>query len=125
MLSLETFRLVLLILHFLGSAALIGPALLRHRSSIQVVPVMLTGAAVQVATGNGLIAANQLQGMHVIEAKMITKLALAVVALVLLIVAAVRLRRATKIGGQVETTDLERSAAGLGGVALLVAVIWS
>lgn len=86
---------------------------------------MLTGAAVQVATGNGLIAANQLQGMHVIEAKMITKLALAVVALVLLIVAAVRLRRATKIGGQVETTDLERSAAGLGGVALLVAVIWS
>lgn len=123
--SLESLRLVLLILHLLGLAALIGPVMLRTRLSSTAVPVMLTGAAVQVATGNGLIAANQLQGMSVIEAKMLTKLALALAALVLLIVAAVRLRRATRAGDQIETTGLERTAAGMGGVALLVAVIWT
>lgn len=125
MLSFETFRLVLLILHFVGLAALIGPVLLRNRPSERAVPVMLTGAAVQVVTGNGLIAANQLQGMHVIEAKMVVKLALALVALVLMIVAAVRQRRTTKTEDQVQTTGLEHSAAGLGLGALLTAVVWT
>lgn len=125
MLSFETLRLVLLILHFVGLAALIGPVLLRNRPSRRAVPVMLTGAAVQVATGNGLIAAIQLQGIHVVEAKMVVKLALALVALVLMIVAAVRLRRATKTKDQVQTTGLEHSAAGLGLGALLTAVVWT
>lgn len=125
MLSLETLRIVLLILHFVGLAALIGPGLLRNRPSTRAVPVMLTGAAVQVATGNGLIAANQLQGMPVIEAKMIVKLALALVALVLMIVAAARLRGSTKTEDQVQTTGLECSAAGIGVGALLTAVVWT
>lgn len=125
MLSLEILRTALLILHFLGLAALIGPVLLRRRPSSGAVPVMLTGAVVQLLTGNGLIAANQLQGMHVIETKMVVKLALALAALILMIVAAVRLRRATKTGKQAGTTGLEHAAAGSGGIALLVAVVWS
>ncbi|HIY64678.1 MAG TPA: hypothetical protein H9830_00180 [Candidatus Agrococcus pullicola] len=123
--SFETLRLALLVLHFVGLAALIGPALLRSVASWTVVPIMLTGAAIQVATGNGLIAANQLQGMHVIEAKMIIKLALALASLVLLIVAAVRLRKARKRGKHLEARAAERAAAGIGGLALVTAVIWT
>ncbi|WP_293699796.1 hypothetical protein [uncultured Agrococcus sp.] len=125
MVSFETLRLALLIVHLLGLAALIGPALLRGVSSRTAVPVMLTGAVIQVVTGNGLIAANQLQGMHVIEAKMIVKLVFALASLALLIVAAVRLRKARKLEGDIDTRTTERVAAGIGGIALATAVLWS
>lgn len=125
MLSLETLRLVLLILHFMGLAALIGPAMLRQLPSRRAVPVMLTGAVIQVITGNGLIAANQLQGMFVIEAKMILKLVIALAAMILLIIAAIQLRRSAKAAEQVQTNGLERAAAGFGVGALLAAVIWT
>lgn len=125
MVSFETLRLALLVLHLLGLAALIGPALLRGVTSRAAVPVMLMGAVIQVATGNGLIAANQLQGMHVIEAKMIIKLVFALASLVLLIITAVRSGKARKRGKHLETRATERAAAGIGGLALVTAVLWS
>lgn len=125
MMSFETLRLVLLILHFLGLAALIGPALIRGLAGSAAVPVMLTGAVIQVVTGNGLIAANQLQGIHVIEAKMIAKLALALLAVAVLIVATVQVRRAKQSNRQANTTGLQHGAAGSGGASLMLAVLWS
>ncbi|NDL58972.1 hypothetical protein [Phytoactinopolyspora mesophila] len=85
--------------------------------------IMLTGAAVQVLTGNGLIAANRLQGNHVVEAKMVVKLALAIAALTLLILA-VRGRRSRRPSGT-SSPALTDGAAGLGIAAVLVAVVWT
>jgi hypothetical protein len=124
-LSMETLHLGLLVLHFLGLAALVGPVLIqRPRAGRSGLRVMLTGSVVQVLTGNGLIAANQLQGMHVIEAKMIVKLSLAVVSLLLLVVALWR-GRGTPDGQYRHAASLQTAAGGLGVAALMVAVIWT
>jgi hypothetical protein len=112
--------------HFLGLAALIGPALIRPRLRDRTTTrIMLTGAAVQVATGNGLIATNRLQDMHVIEAKMVVKLALAVTALAIMVVVAWRGRRGRSGGASADSPVLHSGAAGLGVTAILVAVFWT
>ena len=124
MLSMDTLHLALLVLHFLGLAALIGPVLVqRPRTGHSGLRVMLTGSVVQVLTGNGLIAAHQLQGMQVIEAKMIVKLSLAVVALLLVALALWRGRK-TEDARPLRAAPLPTTAGGLGVLALLVAVIW-
>lgn len=120
--SLETLRLVLLIAHFVGLAAVIGPFLMQLRTTAPRLRLMLIGAIVQVVTGNALIASIRLQGLHVDESKMIIKLGIAVVALVLLIVAAVVQRRRADDAPGVRRLF---GAAGLFALAdVVVAVVW-
>lgn len=80
---LEILRLVLLVTHFIGLAAIIGAFIVQmpQRTGINLRP-MLIGAIVQIVTGVGLIATRKLEGLDVLDEKMFVKLALALVVLV-------------------------------------------
>ena len=120
---LENAHLALIVAHFVGFAALIGPYLLQLRRNEPLrLRLMLIGSIVQVVTGNALIAANRLQGLHVIELKMIVKLGIAVVALGLLVAAILARRR--RGGEAAAVRPLFHSAGGLAVVDVVVAVMW-
>lgn len=120
---LEIARLALLVAHFVGLAALIGPFLLQARNrQAPRLRLMLTGAIVQVITGNALIAANRLQGLEVDEVKMIVKLGVAVVTLGLLIAAVVVRRRPAADATSVR--PLFVTAGGLALAEVVIAVVW-
>ena len=119
----EIARLALLVTHFVGLAMLVGPFLLQIRRKAPGLRLMLSGAIAQVVTGNALIASRQLQGLPVDEAKVSVKLALGVVAVVLLLarVLAQRRRGADTGAGRA----LFRSAGVAGIAAVVVAVVWT
>ncbi|WP_022891152.1 hypothetical protein [Agromyces subbeticus] len=123
---LELTRLVLLVVHFVGLAAIIGAYILQmpRRSGFDFSPV-LVGSIVQLVTGVALIAVNEIGGTEIDRAKAVVKLALALVVLVLAIVGMVR-GRAIK---RAERTDAPLRAVlwGAGIVAIAnvaVAVFW-
>lgn len=121
---LEIARLVLLVAHFIGLAALIGPYLMQIRSRQRIrLRLMLTGAILQVVTGNGLIAANMLQGLGVIEVKMIVKFVVAVAALGALAAGVTVQRRRTERSAWVR--PFFHAAGGLAVVNVIVAVVWT
>lgn len=121
---LEIARLALLVAHFVGLAALIGPFLLQVRSRKALrLRLMLIGAIVQVVTGNALIAANRLQGLEVDEVKMIVKLGIAVVTLGVMIAAVVVQRRRGADAPSVR--PLFHTAGGLALADVIVAVVWT
>lgn len=121
---LEIARLALLIAHFLGLAAMIGPVLLQIRSrEAPRLRLMLSGAIVQVVTGNALIASRRLQGLEVDEIKMIVKLGIALVALGAVIAAlAVQPQRGADAGA---VPPLFRTAGGLALADVVIAVVWT
>ncbi|AUS77043.1 hypothetical protein C1701_00260 [Actinoalloteichus sp. AHMU CJ021] len=121
---LEITRLALLVAHFLGLAALIGPFLLQLRSREAFrLRLMLTGAIVQVVTGNALIAARRLQGLDVDEVKVIVKLGIALVALGALVAALIARRR--RGADTASVRQLFHAAGGLGVTDVIVAVVWT
>lgn len=121
---LEIARLALLVAHFIGLAALIGPFLLQIRSRTALrLRLMLVGAIVQVVTGNALIASRRLQEFDVDEVKMIVKLAIAVVTLGALIAAVVAQRRPGQEPRLVRS--LFEAAGGLALANVIVAVVWT
>lgn len=120
----EVARLALPVAHFIGLAALIGPFLLQVRSRKDLrLRLMLTGAIVQVVTGNALIASRRLQGLDVDEIKMIVKLGIAVITLAVLIAAVIVQRRRGKDAASVR--PLFHTAGGLALADVVVAVVWA
>lgn len=121
---LDIARLALLVAHFIGLAALIGPFLLQIRGVSPLrLRLMLIGAVVQVVTGNALIASRRLQGVEVDELKMILKLGIAVATLGLLIAAVIVQRRRGADTGAVR--PLFFTAGGFALADVVVAVVWS
>ncbi|MGL5850227.1 MAG: hypothetical protein ACRCZD_05515 [Phycicoccus sp.] len=121
---IETARLLLLIAHFVGLAALVGPFLAQVRSpGVLRLRLMLVGASVQLVSGNALIASNRLRGFDVDEVKMIVKLVISAAALGVLVVAVLRQRR--RGAGAGSTRPLFRTAGGLGLANIAVAVVWT
>lgn len=94
---LEIARIVLLVIHIVGTSAIIGAFVLQMpwRKRFDFSP-MLVGSIVQIVSGCGLIAVRKFADLPVVEAKMIVKLGLAVVILAIVIVALVRQRRLHK-----------------------------
>ena len=91
--ALEVLRLVLLVVHIVGTSAIVGAFILQMpwRRSFDFSP-MLVGSIVQIASGCALIAVRKLDGLEVVEAKMIVKLVIALVILALVVLALVRQR---------------------------------
>lgn len=125
--ALELLRLVMLIAHFVGLAAVIGPFLLqlRTRQGFRL-GAMRAGAIAQIVSGNLLIASRRLQGMDVIDEKMIVKMAIAVLVLAAVIAATVLQRRARRT----DTSDraVRRWMLSAGALAItntVVAVVWT
>ena len=113
---MEIVRLILLITHFVGLAAIIGGYIIQlpRKGSINFAS-MLTGSIVQLVSGIGLIAARKLEGLDVIDAKMFVKLGITLVVL-----AAVLIGRRSK-----KQRPWFHAAGGLAIANVAVAVLWS
>ncbi|MFB7249612.1 hypothetical protein [Microbacterium sp. NPDC056234] len=113
--ALEILRLVLLVVHIVGTSAIVGAFILQMpwRKSFDFSP-MLVGSIVQIVSGCALIAVRKFDGLEVVESKMIVKLAIAVVILAIVIVAMVR-QRALR--------NRESSDAGLRGLLYAIGVL--
>ena len=126
MTALEVIRLILLIVHLVGLAAIIGPYILqnRRRSGFEFQP-MLVGSIVQVVSGVLLIAVRKTEELSVIDAKMGVKLAIALLVVAAAIIAMVRQRRLVGAGESDSPVRPLLHAIGILAIAnVIVAVIW-
>ena len=119
MTALDIIRLLLLAIHILGLAAIVGAFFvqMRKRSDFVLAP-MLVGAIVQLVTGLALVGVRQASDLGVDNVKIAVKLGIAVVVLVATIVAVLRQRRGAKASPWFHT------AGGFAVVNVLVAVLW-
>ena len=110
---------ILLTLHLLGMAAIVGGFFLqmRRKSDFDLRPI-LGGAITQVVTGLALVGGAEATDVDLIYAKIGVKLGIAVIVLVAAIVATVVQKR----GGRVQPWF--HAAGGLAVVNVLVAVFW-
>ncbi len=120
--ALDIIRLVLLVLHFLGLAAIIGSFFvqMKRREQYALGP-MLVGAIAQVVTGVALVGVDEANGHDVDMAKIAVKLVIALIVLAATIVAVVRQRRGGR-GGAI--APWFHTAGGLAVINVLVAVLW-
>jgi len=124
--ALEITRLVLLVTHLIGLAAIIGPFILqlRRKSGFELAP-MLVGSIVQLVTGVALIAVRKTEDLAVIDEKMLVKLVLAVLVLAAVVIGMVRQRRLRRSGSSDAPVRLWMIVAGVLAIAnVVVAVFW-
>lgn len=116
---MEILHSILLALHLLGMAAIVGSFFVQMRRKTDfVLAPMLAGAITQLVTGLVLVGGAEATGFDVNYAKIAVKLTLAVVVLVAAILAVVTQRK----GGRAQ--PFFHTAGGLAVVNLLVAVFW-
>ena len=122
---MDILHSIVLVLHFLGLAAIIGSFFVQmRRKSDFVLAPMLAGAITQVVTGLALVGLAQAAiaggaDFEINNAKIAVKLIIAVIVLGAAIAAVVVQRR----GGRVQ--PFFHTAGGLAVVNVLVAVFWS
>ena len=123
---LDILRLVLLITHFVGLAAIIGPFILQmpRRSGFEIAPI-LVGSIVQLVSGVGLVAVHMIGGSGVEEPKIVVKLVVAVLVLGC-VVGALVVQRAARRTDAVDTMvrPWMLAAGGLAIANIVVAVVW-
>src|SRR5688572_2173690 len=118
---MDIVRLILLALHILGLAAIIGAFFvqLRRKSDFQLQP-MLWGAIVQLVTGVALVGVRYAVDLPVDNAKIAVKLVIAVAVFAAALVAVLAQRR----GSTRAVRPAFHTAGGLAVVNVLVAVLW-
>jgi hypothetical protein len=116
---LDVIRLILLALHILGLAAIVGAFLVQMRAkSGFATGVVLGGAITQVVTGLALVGVREASDLGVDNVKIAVKLVIALAVLVAAILAHVAARRGRKV------KPFFHTAGGLAIVNVLVAVLW-
>jgi hypothetical protein len=123
---LELARSVLLIVHLVGTSAIVGAFILMmpRRTGFDFSP-MLVGSIVQLVSGIALIAVREWAGAEVDQTKMIVKLGIALVVLVLVVVLLLRQRRLRRENSPDATLRPLLYAAGFCAIAnIVVAVLW-
>lgn len=123
---LEITRLALLVVHFVGLAAIIGAYILQMpwRSGFDFSPVLI-GSIVQLVTGIALIAVNELAGTEIDRAKAFTKLAITLLVLSLALVGVIRGRRLKRSEQSDASLRPVLWGAGVAAIAnVAVAVFW-
>jgi hypothetical protein len=124
--ALEIIRLILLVIHLVGLAAIIGPFILqnRRRSGFEFQPIVV-GSIVQVVSGVLLIAVRKTEELAVVDAKMAVKLGIALLVVAAAIIAVVRQRRLVAAGKTDASLRPWLFAAGILAIAnVVVAVFW-
>jgi len=124
--TLDIIRLTVLVIHFIGLSAIIGPFILQRsrREGFQF-GAMLTGSIVQLVTGAALIGLRKAEGLATIDAKLAVKLGVAVVVLVVLVIAIVQQRRRRAAGSGDGALRPLLLTAGIAAIADVgVAVLW-
>lgn len=116
---MEILRLLVLSLHFIGLAALVGVFLvqMRQKSGFNT-KLLMTGAITQLVTGILLVGLREMQDLPVNQTKIAVKLTIALIAAVAAFLAH---RRQAKDG---KVMPLFHTAGGLGLVNILIAVLW-
>jgi hypothetical protein len=116
----EIARLVLLITHFVGLAAVIGPFIfqLRAKGTLSFA-TMLVGSIVQVVSGGLLIGARRFEGLPVDDLKLLVKLLVAVAVLVVIVLGMLRQHRGAGARPYLLT------AGWLAIANVVVAVVWT
>ncbi|TCN53982.1 hypothetical protein EV641_1053 [Rhodococcus sp. SMB37] len=109
---------ILLILHFIGLAGIIGSWLAVIKEP-RVVAGMLHGAILQVVTGLALVGLREMDGADVNHMKIGIKL---VIAVIILAVAIVGVKKEKQTPGS--TATLAHAAGGLGILNVIIAVVW-
>lgn len=123
---LEIARIALLVVHIVGTSAIVGAFVLQMpwRRHFDFSP-MLVGSIVQIVSGCALIAVRKFDDLPVVEAKMIVKMGLAVVILAIVIVALVRQRRLRRAGGSDAVLRPAIYTVGIVAIAdVVVALAW-
>jgi hypothetical protein len=116
---IDLVRLILLSLHFLGLALIVGAFFIQMRKKSDfAVTAVLTGAIAQVVTGLALVGVREASDLEVDHVKIAVKLGISLVVLVAAIVATIVQKR----GGRV--APWFHVAGGLAVVNVFVAVIW-
>lgn len=116
---MEILRLIVLALHFVGMAAIVGVFLVQLRQDKGFsVGLMLGGAVTQVITGAALVGLAEAADRDVNYMKIGFKLAIALIVLVATVVVAYRQRK------NQNAKPFFHTAGGLALVNVLVAVLW-
>jgi hypothetical protein len=119
MTALEIVRLVLLAIHILGLAVIVGTFAVQMRAKEGFrTDLILAGAITQVVTGLLLVGVREGAHLPVDNVKIAVKLVIALVVLVAAIVARVKAKRGGKVKPWFHT------AGGLAVVNVLIAVLW-
>jgi hypothetical protein len=119
---MEILRVIVLVAHFVGLAAIIGGYILQLRTSGPLrLDSMLTGAIVQLATGVLLVFSRIRLDLDVDNAKLAVKLGVAVVVLLCVIGAMIAQRRDRRTA----TRALFHAAGVLAIANVVVAVAWT
>jgi|GEM_PF-256983 len=124
--TLEILRLAALVGHFLGLALLLGTFLfqLRTRDTLRLRP-MLVGAIIQLGTGIALIATRRLQGLPVLDEKMILKFMITLAILTAVIIALLVQRGRRRSGASEHAVRPWFYTAGiLAGINVAIAAVW-
>ncbi|MGL4339586.1 MAG: hypothetical protein ACRCSP_04065 [Rhodoglobus sp.] len=123
----DTLRLLLLVIHFLGLAAVVGSFLVQMRNKTGFdFRLMLGGSIVQLLSGLLLVGARQAQDLDVDNAKIAVKLLLAVVVLVAVLFARARQKRALSAGTTDRVSLPWLHIAGAGAIVnIFIAVLWT
>lgn len=123
---LEIMRIVLLVVHIVGTSAIVGAFVLQMpwRKGFEFSP-MLVGSIVQIVSGCGLIAVRRFDDLPVPELKMIVKMGLAILILAIVIVALVRQRRlVNEERSDAPLRPLIYAVGAAGIAAVVVALAW-
>lgn len=123
---IDTVRLIVLVLHFIGLAAIVGPFILQvsRRGTLEL-RTMLIGSIVQLATGVALVALRSAGGLVIDPAKFAVKFGVAVVVLAAMIGAVAGARRGRAGEGSPRATGVLFRVAGILAVGdIAVAVLW-
>lgn len=116
---MEILRLLVLCLHFLGLAALVGVFLVQLRQhSGFATTILMAGALTQVVTGLFLVGLREAEQLPVNHAKIGVKLAISLIAAIAAAWAHLRQRKGQPAQAQFHT------AGGLGVINLIIAVLW-
>ena len=124
--TLDLIRLIVLIIHFIGLAAIIGPFILqRVRKEGFQFGAMLTGSIVQIVSGAALIGLRKGEGLAISDPKMAVKLGIAVIVLALVLIGMIRQRRLRAGGAGDGSVRLLLLSAGVAAIVnVVVAVLW-
>lgn len=121
---MDLVRSFVLVAHFVGLAAIIGPFLLQLRWKGQYAfPVMFGGAITQLVTGLVLVGLAEMRDVDLDYLKITVKLVLAVIIFIVALIGFLKQRK-TEGGGGRELLPFFHTAGGLALINTALAVFW-
>ncbi|KAA9158463.1 hypothetical protein F6B41_03385 [Microbacterium lushaniae] len=123
----DALRLSLVVIHFGGLAAIVGPFLAQvTRAEGFRVTAMLAGSVVQVLSGVALVAVRRAEDLPLDGTKIALKLLIAVAVVALALITVLRQRALTRRGGSDRGLRPLFFAVGIAAIAnIVIAVFWT